>query len=145
MVTLDERGQGIPNDGDKRGGERISNVTRIITNWTVISRWYKDVLPCILGDILRVLAWIMILSFIFHKGMPLKLKILPVKKWISKIEIMHICHFYWKWVMEGTFLTLPNVKKQESIRLIEDRRINESSNKSNTLTLWQTDRMTYKL
>ena len=31
LATLDERGQGIPNDGDKRGGERVSNVTRIIT------------------------------------------------------------------------------------------------------------------
>ena len=31
LATLDERVQGIPNDGDKRGVERVSNVTRIIT------------------------------------------------------------------------------------------------------------------
>ena len=31
LATLDERGQGVPNNGDKRGGgERVSNVTRII-------------------------------------------------------------------------------------------------------------------
>ena len=29
--TLDERGQVVPNEGDKRGGERVNNVTRIIT------------------------------------------------------------------------------------------------------------------
>ena len=27
LATLDKRGQGIPNYGDKRGGERVSNVT----------------------------------------------------------------------------------------------------------------------
>ena len=31
LATLDERGQGIPTMGIKEGGERVSNVTRIIT------------------------------------------------------------------------------------------------------------------
>ena len=31
LATSDKRGQGIPNDGDKRGGKRVTNVTRIIT------------------------------------------------------------------------------------------------------------------
>ena len=31
LATLDERGQGIPKIGIKEGGERVTNVTRIIT------------------------------------------------------------------------------------------------------------------
>ena len=31
LATLYERGQGIPSSGDKRGGERIADVTRIMT------------------------------------------------------------------------------------------------------------------
>ena len=31
LATLDGRGQVIPNDGDKERGERVTNVTRIIT------------------------------------------------------------------------------------------------------------------
>ena len=31
MATLDERGQGIPNDGEKEGGGRVTDEIRIIT------------------------------------------------------------------------------------------------------------------
>ena len=31
LVTLNEKGQGIPSGGDKRGGSRVADVTRIIT------------------------------------------------------------------------------------------------------------------
>ena len=31
LVALYERGQGIPSGGDKRGGERVADVTSIVT------------------------------------------------------------------------------------------------------------------
>ena len=31
LATLDERGQGVPNEGIKEGRERVTNVTRIKT------------------------------------------------------------------------------------------------------------------